>query len=215
MLPAMTSPVSPLAPLRPDPSQKRRKDKAGAKTIQHRLLVPLVIMTVVAAYLASAPLLVVAAVVWVGWAFNYILITRVLQPDGGSTPSVNQHSNIETMEVRGEYRKAAAAYKNVIESSPDDVVACEKLGQLALRELKDYELAIWAYRQADRRRAGQPARQLGYAMLIAGIYRDNIGDAGKTMVELRRTLERFPNAPNTAQLRAELEELRTRHFEAP
>jgi tetratricopeptide (TPR) repeat protein len=117
------------------------------------------------------------------------------------------------MEARGELRKAAEAYRAVIETEPEDIVACEKLGQLAFRELKDFELAIWAYREADRR-VGEPKRQLGYALIVAGIYRDNVQDTGKAIVEIRKVLERFPDAANTAQLRAELDELKARHFGA-
>lgn len=138
-------------------------------------------------------------------------IGRIVVSSGSSTPSVNQHSNIEAMVARGDLAKAAEAYRAVIASEPQDLVACEKLGQLALRELKDYELAVWAYREADRR-VGEPKRQLGYALLVAGIYRDNLGDTGKAMVELRKVLDRFPDAPNVAHLRTELDELRARHF---
>ncbi len=141
-------------------------------------------------------------------------VGRMLVPSGGSTPSVNQHSNIEAMVARGDLAKAAEAYRAVIASEPRDLVACEKLGQLALRDLKDFELAVWAYREADRR-VGEPKRQLGYALLVAGIYRDNLQDSGKAVVELRKVLDRFPNAPNVGHLRAELEELRARHFGAP
>lgn len=140
-------------------------------------------------------------------------IGRIVVPSGSSTPSVNQHSNIQAMEARGELRKAAEAYRAVIETEPEDIVACEKLGQLALRELKDFELAIWAYREADRR-VGEPKRQLGYALIVAGIYRDNVQDTGKAIVEIRKVLERFPDAANAAQLRAELDELKARHFGA-
>lgn len=139
-------------------------------------------------------------------------IGRILVPTGGSTPSVAQHSQIETMEVRGEYAKAADAYEAIIAGSPDDIVACEKLGQLALRHLKDYERAIRAYRAAEQRHE-EPRRKLGYAILVAGIYRDNLEDNGKAIVELRRILARYPDAPNTDRLRAELDELKARHFE--
>lgn len=140
-------------------------------------------------------------------------VGRILVPSGGSTPPVNQHSNIQAMEARGELRKAAEAYRAVIETEPEDIVACEKLGQLAFRELKDFGLAIWAYREADRR-VNEPKRQLGYALIVAGIYRDNVQDTGKAIVEIRKVLERFPNAANAAHLRAELDELKARHFGA-
>ncbi len=139
-------------------------------------------------------------------------VGAMLVPSGSTTPSVAQHSNIEAMEVRGEYEKAAKAYRDVIASSPEDIVACEKLGQLAMRQLKDYETAVWAYRQAEQRMT-EPRRKLGYALIIAGLYRDNLHDNGKAIVELRKVLERYPDAPNAARLRAELDELKAKHFE--
>jgi len=139
-------------------------------------------------------------------------IGKITVPSGGSTPSVAQHSNIETLEVRGEYAKAAEAYRGIIVADPADFVACEKLAQLALRRIKDYDTAIFAYREAERRSL-EPRRQLGYAILIAGIYRDNLKDTGKAMVELRRILARYPDAPNADSLRTEIAELKTAHFE--
>jgi len=139
-------------------------------------------------------------------------IGRILVPAGGSTPSVAQHSNIEAMEARGQYAEAAAAYRAVITSQPQDIVACEKLGQLALRQLKDYDTALFAYRQAEHR-STEPKRKLGYAMLVAGIYRDNLKDYGKAMVELRRIVSVYPDAPNRQRLSAEVDELKALHFE--
>jgi len=141
-------------------------------------------------------------------------IGRILVPSGSSTPSVNQHSNIQTLVARGEYARAADAYRAVIAQDPAELVACEQLGQLALRELKDYETAVFAYREAERR-STEERRRAGYALLVVGIYRDNVRDLGRTIVELRRLVERYPALPNAVQLRAELEELKARHFEAP
>lgn len=137
---------------------------------------------------------------------------QILVPSGSSTPSVNQHSNIEAMEARGKYADAAKAYQDVIAAQPADLVACEKLGQLALRQLRDYPLAIFAYREAEKR-SDEPARKLGYAMIVAGIYRDNLKDVGKALVELRRVVSRYPDAPNRARLSAEIDELKAMHFE--
>ncbi|MBI1723193.1 MAG: hypothetical protein HYR48_04720 [Gemmatimonadetes bacterium] len=139
-------------------------------------------------------------------------VGRILVPSGSSTPSVNQHSNIEAMEARGELAKAADAYRAVIAAEPQDMVACEKLAQLALRELKDYHLALFAYREAEKR-STEPKRQLGYAILVAGIYRDNLKDYGRAVVELRRLLDRYPEAPNADALRSEIEELKAHLFE--
>jgi len=207
----MNEPSSPLTPLTPDPTQRPRKKEASARTAMRRLLIPLTIATVVGFGLGSAPLLLLGGVVWTGWIIYYVLLTQVLDPSGSSTPSVDQHSNIAAMAIRGETAKAAEAYRAAIAADPDDLVACEQLAQLALRELKDYDLAITAYREAERR-TPQPKRQLGYAMLVATVYRDYLRDAGRTMVELSRILARYPDAPNAAALRAELEQIKASHF---
>jgi hypothetical protein len=139
-------------------------------------------------------------------------IGRILVPAGGSTPSVAQHSNIEAMEARGRFAEAAEAYRHVMASDPTDLVACEKLGQLALRQLKDYPLAITAYREAEKR-VDDSRRKFGFGMLVAGIYRENLKDYGKAMVELRRIQSRYPDAPNHARLSAEIDALKALHFE--
>lgn len=161
-----------------------------------------------------------------GWAFVLLygalegvfvrhggrVVGALTMPSGESTPSVNQHSNIQAMVARGDYAKAADAYRAAIGADPADVVACELLGRLALGELKDHQTALYAFREAERR-STEPRRQLGYALLVAGVYRDNLRDPGRAAVELRRVLERYPDAPNVAALRAELEQLKTHHFE--
>ena len=139
---------------------------------------------------------------------------RVLVPSGSSTPSVNQHSNIEALVARGDFTKAAEAYQAVIAADPGDVVACERLAQLALGDLKDYDLALFAVREGEKRTTN-PRRQAGFALLAANICRDNLKDYGKAMVELRRILARYPDIPNAARLRAEIEELKVLHFKAP
>jgi tetratricopeptide (TPR) repeat protein len=140
------------------------------------------------------------------------VVGALTMPSGEATPSVSQHSNIQAMVARGDYARAAEAYRAAIAADPADLVACELLGRLALAELKDYETALYAFREAERR-ATEPRRQLGYALLVAGIYRDNLRDPGRAAVELRRVLARHPDAPNAAALRAELDLLKTRHFE--
>ncbi|HVM42433.1 MAG TPA: hypothetical protein VMT77_02950 [Gemmatimonadales bacterium] len=163
-----------------------------------------------------------------GWAFVLLygvvdgafvsrggrVVGALTMPSGAATPSVNQHSNIEAMVARGDVAKAAEAYRAVIAAEPGDLVACERLGQLALRELKDYELALFAAREGEKR-SPDPRRRAGFALLAANICRDNLKDSGRAVVELRRLLDRYPDIPNAARLRAELEELKAMHFQAP
>lgn len=140
-------------------------------------------------------------------------VASLTLPSGSATPSVNQHSEIQAMVARGRLAEAAAAYQAAIAADPHDVVACEGLGQLALRELKDPALALVAAR-AGERAAADPRRRAGFALLAANILRDDCKDYGRTMVELRRILAQYPDVPNAARLRAELDELKAKHFEA-
>jgi tetratricopeptide (TPR) repeat protein len=134
-------------------------------------------------------------------------------PSGDATPSVNQHSNIATLVARGRYAEAAEAYRAVIAAEPGDVVACEQLGQLALSHLKDYELAWFAAREGEKR-APEARRRAGFALLAVNICRDNLKDNGRALVELRRILATYPDVPNAARLRSEIEEIKAMHFEA-
>ena len=208
----ISDPSSPFTPLTPDPNQRPRKKEPSARQSMRRLLIPMTLAMVVGLATSSVPLLVLGGVVWAGWIFYYVLLTQVLDPDGSSTPSVDQHSNIAAMAIRGETAQAVEAYRAALAADPEDLVACEQLAQLALRELKDFELAIQAYREAERR-TPQPKRQLGYAMLVATVYRDYLRDPGRTIVELRRILARYPDAPNAPALRTELEQIKAAHFQ--
>jgi len=139
-------------------------------------------------------------------------VGRILLPTGSSTPPPKALSHIEAMAVRGDLAKAVAAYKAEIATDPADVTSCERLGTLAMRELGDYDLAVWAYREAERR-AETPARKFGYGLIAVGIYRDQLKDRGKTVVELRRLVQLYPTAPRIDALRAELDELKAGLFD--
>jgi tetratricopeptide (TPR) repeat protein len=137
---------------------------------------------------------------------------QVLMPSGSSTPPAKGLSHIEALVARGELAKAAEAYRAEILADPADLGSCERLGTLAQRQLKDYELAVWAYRQAEQR-AATPGRKFGFGLLLAGIYRDNLKDRGKTVVELRRLVHQYPDAPRLDALRAEIDELKAGLFD--
>jgi tetratricopeptide (TPR) repeat protein len=177
----------------------------------------------VALWPLGIPLVLIGAMV--GWvvlgvyailAFGVIepagdAIGRILVPSGGSTPPAKGLSHIEAMEARGDYAGAAAAYRHEIETDPADVTSCARLGLLARRDLRDGELALFAYREGEKR-AAEPRRKLGFALLALEVYRDQ-RDAGRAIVELGRILRSYPDASNAAELRAELAELKAQHFE--
>lgn len=136
---------------------------------------------------------------------------RLLLPSGSSTPPAKALSHIEAMVARGDLAKAVEAYKAEIASDPADVGSCERLGILAMRQLADYDLAVWAYHEAERR-ADTPGRKFGFGLIAAGIYRDQLKDRGKTVVELRRLMRLYPSAPRIETLKTELDELKAGLF---
>ena len=137
---------------------------------------------------------------------------HILMPSGGSTPPAKGLSHIEAMVAHGDLAKAAAAYRAEILADPADLGSCERLATLAQRDLRDYDLAAWAYRQAEQR-AESPGRKFGFGLLVAGIFRDNLKDHGRTVVELRRLVQQYPNAPRLDALRAEIDELKAGLFD--
>ncbi len=164
--------------------------------------------------------LVIAGLFWP--AFLLVALLRgtalehganLLTAKGGSTPYVAQHSNIQALVAKGAFAEAAEAYRREIAAHPEDLLACEQLSQLALRELKDYELALFATHEAEKR-TPDARRKAGFALLAVNIYSDNLKDYGKTMVELRRLLARYPDIPNADRLRAEIDELKALHFQS-
>lgn len=141
-------------------------------------------------------------------------VGRLLLPSGSSTPAAKGLSHIEAMEARGEVAKAAEAYEAEIGADPRDVTSCERLALLALQRLNDFEKALWAYREAERR-ADSPARKFGYGLLAAGVCRDRLKDPKRAVVELRRLVQQYPTAPRVGALKQEIDELKATMFEAP
>jgi len=190
------------------------------------LLVPLTAGSIVfwGLELPGAPILFTATVsAWAVFGI-YLVLDRlvirtagkvaghILMPSGASTPGAKPISHIQAMEARGDLARAAEAYRAEIAGDPKDVVSCEQLAQLALRQLRDYELAAWAYREAERR-ADTPARKFGYGLLAASICRDQIKNLPRTVAELKRLVQQYPAAPRIDALRREIEELKVRIIE--
>jgi hypothetical protein len=188
------------------------------------LLVPMTAVGVLFLPSVIGQVLLAASIfAWAVFAF-YLVLDRtlirsagkfaghVLLPSGSSTPPAKGLSHIEAMVARGDLAKAALAYRAEILADPADLGSCERLATLAQRDLHDYDLAAWAYRQAEQR-AESPGRKFGFGLLVAGVYRDNLKDYGRTVVELRRLVQLYPDAPRLDSLRAEIDELKEGIFD--
>jgi tetratricopeptide (TPR) repeat protein len=194
------------------PGQPRdTREKLSARQQSWVLFTLVAAGLVVSMYLGSVPLLVLGGTVLVMWVFHYVLMTRVLMPTGATTPGDKPLSHIEAMVARGDYAKAADAYRREVATDAGDFLSCERLAMLARTHLKDPELALSMYREAERRTTA-PRRKCGYAVQALGVLRDDLKDAGRAVVEIRRILATYPDVPNTTALQADLNHLRNEHF---
>jgi len=191
---------------------KDRRERVSARDQAWLLALVIFLGFGLALYLSSVPLMILGGTVALMWLFHYIFMTRVLMPTGETTPGDKPLSHIEAMVARGDYAGAAAAYDAEIRTDPADYWSCERLALLARGQLHDPETAVRAFRQAEQRVPGT-RRRAGYALLGLGVLRDDLRDQGRAIVELRRILAAYPDVPNAAALRIELQELRARHFE--
>ena len=197
----------------PLPGQPRdTRERLSPKAQSYVLLGVILAGLTLAFYLSSIALFVLGGVILVMWGFHYVFMTRVLMPTGDSTPGAKPLSHIESMEARGDYAKAAEAYRAELTEDPADFRSCERLAMLARTHLKDHDLALFAFREAERR-VPAPRRKAGYALLALGVLRDDLQDAGRVMVEIRRILATYPDLPNAAELKGELARLKTTRFE--
>ena len=190
---------------------KDTRDRMSARQRSWALFALIAVGLVVSMKLGSVPLLVLGGAVMVMWGFHYIFMTRVLMPTGESTPGDKPLSHIEAMVARGDYARAADAYRAEIASDPVDYLSCERLALLARAHLNERELAFAMYREAERR-VTVPRRKCGYAVQALGVLRDDLKDPGRSVVEIRRILATYPEVPNAAALQADLDHLKSEHF---
>ncbi len=79
-------------------------------------------------------------------------IGRIFLPSGKSTPPAKG-----ALPHRGDggprrpRQGGGGVQEAEIATDPADVGSCERLGTLAMRQLADYGLAVWAYREGGRR----------------------------------------------------------------
>ena len=196
----------------PLPGQARdRREWLSARQRAWALFALIAVGLVVSMKLGSVPLIILGGTVLAMWGFHYVFMTRVLMPTGESTPGDKPLSHIEAMTARGDYARAADAYRAEIAGDPADYLSCERLALLARAHLGDRELALSMYREAERR-VTVPRRKCGYAVQALGVLRDDLKDAGRAVVEIRRILATYPEVPNAAALQRDLDHLRSEHF---
>ena len=119
----------------------------------------------------------------------------------------------ETLAAQGHLDAAAEAYKQRAQVPKDRVPALLRRADLMAGPLKLPHAAVGELeelqKEADRL---TPTEDMRLGLLLSELYEQRLNDPGRAMVEIRRLIDRYPEARQTPRLRGVLAALRTRHF---
>lgn len=121
-------------------------------------------------------------------------VLHFVQPSGSSTPYQPTFSEQEALAVRGQVDEALAGYERLIAASPGDAEVRIAAAELYARSRKDARRAEALYREARRLPGLAPVRDLWISNRLVDLYRGQLDDEGRAIVELRRIVERFPSS---------------------
>lgn len=149
-----------------------------------------------------------------GKAIGYTLLTasgataqQVYAPAAKGTYA-QTFSQIETLEARGHFAKAADAWEAVAVSQPGNAFPLIRAGELYLRKLNEPSKALDRFRMA-RETPGVRAEHHRYASLkIIDLHLGPLADEGRGLVELRRLIEQHPDSREAESAREALARLK-------
>ena len=119
----------------------------------------------------------------------------------------------ETLAAQGHTEAAAEAYRLRAQVPKDRVAALIRRAELMAGPLKLPHAAVGELeklqQEADRLR---PIEDMRLGLVLAELYEQRLNDPGRAMVEIRRLIDRYPQARQTCELRGLLAVLRRQHF---
>jgi hypothetical protein len=118
------------------------------------------------------------------------------------------HSNIDTLEVRGDFKGAAAAWEAVSVAEPGNPWPLVRAGELYARELGDPATAIERFRLARSLPDAKPELRRYASQKVIDLLLGPLGDQGRAMVELRMLIDTYPDSREAAGAREALRNLK-------
>lgn len=103
---------------------------------------------------------------------------------------VSEHSEIDALEVRGDFKGAVAAWETVAVAEPRNPWPLVRAGELYARELGDPATAIERFRLARSIPGVKPELERYASQKIIDLLLGPLGDRGRAMVELRMLIDR-------------------------
>jgi hypothetical protein len=121
---------------------------------------------------------------------------------------VHEHSEIDTLEVRGDFKGAVSAWEAVAIAEPDNPWPLVRSGDLYARKLGDPALAVERYRLAASIPTVKPEIERYASQKIIDLLLGALDDRGGAMVELRKLIDRYPSSREAEGARKALRALK-------
>jgi len=120
----------------------------------------------------------------------------------------NEHSEIMTLEVRGDFKGAVSAWETVAIAEPGNPWPVVRSAELYARELNEPALAIERFRMARAMRETNPELNRYVSQKIVDLLLGPLDDKGRAMVELRMLVDKHPDSREAAGAREALRNLK-------
>ncbi|HEX7547248.1 MAG TPA: hypothetical protein VF368_11005 [Gemmatimonadaceae bacterium] len=121
---------------------------------------------------------------------------------------VHEHSEIDTLEVRGDFKGAVSAWEAVAIAEPGNPWPLVRSGDLYARKLGDPALAVERYRLARSIPGVKPEIERYASQKIIDLLLGPLDDRGGAMVELRMLIDRYPSSREATGAREALRSLK-------
>jgi hypothetical protein len=119
-------------------------------------------------------------------------VLSFVAPSGATTPYQRTFSQQEALAVAGRVDEALASYEDLVAADAADAEVRIAAAELYARTRRDPRRAEALYREARRVPGLPPVRDLWITNRLVDLYRGQLADDGRALVELRRIAERFP-----------------------
>jgi len=120
----------------------------------------------------------------------------------------SEHSEIDTLEVRGDFKGAVAAWDAVAIAEPGNPWPLVRSAELYARELGEPALAVERFRLARSLPDVKPELQRYASQKIIDLLLGPLGEKGRAMVELRMLVDKHPGSREAEGARDALRNLK-------
>lgn len=121
---------------------------------------------------------------------------------------VPQHSAIDALEARGDYRGAADGWDALAIAEPQNAWALIRAGELYMRQLDDPAMALARFRAAREIATVSTEHHIYASQKMIDLYLGPLNDRGRALVELRRFSEAHPGTREAAHALVALSRLK-------